>query len=423
MKTLNQNCDLAVVGAGASGVAAAIAARENGVNNVVLIDSQGFLGGLASSAWVGTICGLYFRGTGDARFAVHGFSRYFAEQLQIMTGQSPVSYDDNLHFLPYCCASFQQLCLRLLQQAGVKICLHNRVINVNTQGEKLNNLLLQSPYEKLKLQTNAVIDCSGNSAVSRLADISLLPNSDLQAGAFVFQVSGLPDLPVSQLHYILLLSIKRGIIAGQLSSESEWISIVPGSLKNGTALLKLGMAEVCQQQSERISNYELQARSLSYKIVKYLHNHESVFNALEISAMAPELGVRSSGICCGLQTLTEKHVLNAEKPEDGVAVGAWPMEIWRGEKKPELRYFAENTCYWIPAGALVSSELDNLFFAGRNFSASEYAMASARVIGTCLSSGYASGKLAASYIGQGDWRLGITKIQQDQVWSGFSDLC
>ena len=39
-------------------IAAAIAAAESGAD-VTLVESYGFVGGLASSALVGTICGLY----------------------------------------------------------------------------------------------------------------------------------------------------------------------------------------------------------------------------------------------------------------------------------------------------------------------------------------------------------------------------
>ncbi|MBK7555218.1 MAG: FAD-dependent oxidoreductase [Flavobacteriales bacterium] len=49
----------------------------------------------------------------------------------------------------------------------------------------------------------------------------------------------------------------------------------------------------------------------------------------------------------------------------------------------------------IPAGALESAAIEGLYFAGRGISASEMAIASARVIGTCLSTGYAAGMLAA----------------------------
>jgi hypothetical protein len=60
-----------------------------------------------------------------------------------------------------------------------------------------------------------------------------------------------------------------------------------------------------------------------------------------------------------------------------------------------MNYFAENDFYTIPSQSLISSKLTNLFFAGRNISATEKAIASARVIGTCLQTGFAAGALAS----------------------------
>jgi succinate dehydrogenase/fumarate reductase flavoprotein subunit len=54
------HCDVLVVGGGAAGVAAASAAGRAGAR-VVLLERYGFLGGLATAAQVGTICGLYLR--------------------------------------------------------------------------------------------------------------------------------------------------------------------------------------------------------------------------------------------------------------------------------------------------------------------------------------------------------------------------
>jgi len=68
--------------------------------------------------------------------------------------------------------------------------------------------------------------------------------------------------------------------------------------------------------------------------------------------------------------------------------------------------------YWISAGMLVSRHLDNLFFAGRGLSATEAAMASARVIGTCLGTGYAAGSLAAEFSDTGAWWPAINKIRK-----------
>ena len=54
------SCDVLVIGGGAAGVAAATSAGRAGAR-VVLLERYGFLGGLATTAQVGTICGLYLR--------------------------------------------------------------------------------------------------------------------------------------------------------------------------------------------------------------------------------------------------------------------------------------------------------------------------------------------------------------------------
>src|SRR5262249_37566931 len=54
--------DVCVVGAGASGMAAAAGAARAGAR-VALIDRGGFLGGLGTGAAIGTFCGLYSAGT------------------------------------------------------------------------------------------------------------------------------------------------------------------------------------------------------------------------------------------------------------------------------------------------------------------------------------------------------------------------
>ena len=51
--------------------------------------------------------------------------------------------------------------------------------------------------------------------------------------------------------------------------------------------------------------------------------------------------------------------------------------------------------YGIPYGVLYSKNIENLFFAGRNISATHAAMSSTRVMGTCSLLGQAMGNAAA----------------------------
>lgn len=160
----------------------------------------------------------------------------------------------------------------------------------------------------------------------------------------------------------LIRGLKRGIASGSLESHCDRLSIIPGSIAQGQALLKLGMPAPFDGSIACLSQYELEARERSVNIVDYLSRHEPSLVNLCINAMATEVGIRTGERSQGISLLDEKHVLGCIKPDGGVAVGAWPIEYWGAGRKPELRYFARDDAYWITAPMLVSCHLDNLFF-------------------------------------------------------------
>jgi hypothetical protein len=94
--------------------------------------------------------------------------------------------------------------------------------------------------------------------------------------------------------------------------------------------------------------------------------------------------------------LTEEDVMRCKKSDQSIAVGTWPIEEWDYDGKVKMQFFDEDDGYHIPADCLVSNQLENLFFGGRNISATSKAMASARVMGTCWQTGYAAGKLSCT---------------------------
>jgi glycine/D-amino acid oxidase-like deaminating enzyme len=408
------HCDVAVVGAGAAGIAAAVAAAKAGAN-VVVVERHGFTGGLATTALVGTICGLFYRNLAGARYAVQGFAREFAEAVQAKSKTQPVQFAEGLHFLPYSPEAFHQEAVRQLQQAGVHLLLQSHVTDVRINARQIRELRIQATAQELTVYPAVVVDCSGNARVSMLAGVDWIKQDYYQAGAFVFQVSGLPQIAPESLAMDLIRWIKRGIQAGGLEPHCERLSIIPGSLAHGVALLKLGMPAPFDGSNACLAQYELDARTRSVGIVDYLNRNEPSLATLSISAMAAEVGIRTGERSQGIDLLDETHVMTCAKPDDGVAIGAWPMEYWGAQRKPEMRYFAMDDCYWITAGMLVSRHLDNLFFAGRGLSATETAMASARVIGTCLGTGYAAGCLAAEFSATGAWQSVIEKIRRLQT--------
>ena len=58
---MNEQYDVAVIGGGSAGIAAALAAARRGAR-VVLVERHGYLGGAGTASLVHTFCGLYLPG-------------------------------------------------------------------------------------------------------------------------------------------------------------------------------------------------------------------------------------------------------------------------------------------------------------------------------------------------------------------------
>jgi predicted flavoprotein YhiN len=96
--------------------------------------------------------------------------------------------------------------------------------------------------------------------------------------------------------------------------------------------------------------------------------------------------------------LRGEDVLAGRKFADSIARCAWPIEQWGTDGLPRFKYLPGNAHYEIPARSLRAAGLQNLFMAGKTISADVDAIASARVMGCCLTTGAAAGHLAAEYL-------------------------
>ncbi|MCK5666267.1 MAG: FAD-dependent oxidoreductase, partial [Thiotrichaceae bacterium] len=325
---------------------------------------------------------------------------------------------EGLYFLPYQLNVFHQIASAQLLKAGVKLLLNTTLKTVQLSAGQVVELGLYSNTGLISLTPETVIDCSGNAQVSTLAGLEVIKQQYYQSAAFVFQVNGLPQqLKQDVLSLNFIRWIKRGIDKGDLHKDCDRLSIIPGTVNDGVGLLKLGLPGFLGDDAEKLAEYELMAHSRSEEIIAFLSRSEPLLKHVVITKMAAKGGVRSGVRSQGLEVLDQQQVLACEKSDKGIAIGSWPIEYWGRRRMPEMDYFRENDCYLIPAPTLVSQYVKNLFFAGRAISATERAIASARVIGTCLSTGYAAGMLAAELVKKGEWHSAIVKIRRTQVFA------
>lgn len=128
---------------------------------------------------------------------------------------------------------------------------------------------------------------------------------------------------------------------------------------------------------------------------------ESANWALDWFGFVP--GKRESRRFVGQHVLTQNDLEQAIDFPDVVAYGGWPMDTHppagidaRDEhpcSQPQTPYL-----YGIPLRSLVSADIGNLLFAGRNISATHIAFSSTRVMATCTVMGEAIGTFVAAAV-------------------------
>jgi len=394
------SCDVLVIGGGAAGVAAATAAGRAGAR-VVLLERYGFLGGLATTAQVGTICGLYLRdmaGT-EATPVGGGFAQEFAARLQRAADTKPVRVmDTGLWMLPYAPPAFAQVADSTVNESGnVTLILHATVAESQAEESRLTTVRALAWNEPLVFAPKIVVDSTGEATAAALAGSNAENGGADQAPALVF-VLGNVDEGLAQRG---LLEVRRelhqAVENGTLPPLCERLSLVPGTGANGRLAFKLSLLPTTPDRElwQQVTDWEREARALVEPLRRFLVEHIPTCRNATLDSVAPQLGVRSGRRILGRARLTDEDVLATKKFSTGIARGCWPMERWTNSPRPEMTYFTERDSYDIPLDCLRPVELDNVWVAGRCFSATTGAMTSARVIGTALATGWAAGTVAA----------------------------
>ena len=401
-KTLKPDPDVLIIGAGSAGVAAAVAAARNNAS-VVILEKNDFPGGKATASYVGTVCGLYYRSEHrELKYAHSGFPKEFAESLSrlpageaVMSQSEVINYKNGLKFLPYDDTAFKNLCLGYLEKSGVNYFFNSEVSGALLSENRILSVQAIINGEEKTIKPKTVIDASGINLVASMTRLDSITSDRYQAAAQVFGLSGLDTNDTTTISLNLIRSVQKAIGSGVLENYFGFISVVPGSAKNGNVLLKLPLPDVIENDREQQERLNYIASNAVKKLTGYLRKQTDIFKNTELTFIAPEVGIRTGPRNFGKTVLKGDDVLNAVKCNNAIARGAWPVEYWEPGKPVRMEFFAMEDHYDIPASALQSDQVENLYFAGRNISADDTAIASARVIGTCLATGFAAGVLAA----------------------------
>ena len=117
------------------------------------------------------------------------------------------------------------------------------------------------------------------------------------------------------------------------------------------------------------------------------------FAAARVADWPARVGIRETRRVLGRVVLEREDVLEGRRRDDEVALSSWPIELWEDHRRARYEHPAAPCS--VPLGALVSRSHPRLGVAGRCLSASHEAHGALRVIGTALATGEAIGVAAA----------------------------
>jgi hypothetical protein len=398
--------DVVVVGGGAAGLAAAVAAGTAGARTA-LVERYGFLGGMATAGMVSTICGLYHTSaSGSPEPLNEGFPEAFAQRLIAMPGCQKPTRRGRSFVLPYTPFAFACLADELtLAVASLDVHLHAILAGVEATSGRIEALRIATWERTLEFRPRVVVDASGDALVAHQAGAATesVPAAERQLPSLVFVLQQVDTAALGAGPRVAVLrTLLEAERDGRLPPGASNLTMAP-SAQPGEVVGKLaldGVAGEIAAGRDFLTAAEQEGRRRVLAVTDFLKTLPP-FGRAFVSHVAPQVGVRESRTVIGRYRLTRDDVLSGRRFDDAVARASWPIELWQeGRRGATYEYLEDGRAYDIPLRSLQARDIDNLFVAGRCMSATHEALGSARVIGTCLATGHAVGLAAAGQAGR-----------------------
>ncbi|MFK7911159.1 MAG: FAD-dependent oxidoreductase [Akkermansiaceae bacterium] len=399
--------DVVVVGGGSAGLSAALAAARMG-SQVVLLEMSNMLGGMGSQAMVHTFCGLYHPDVSQPPVVANpGLPEEIEKEIRQRISVSQPEKMGRLYVLPQDPEVYDSLTKDLVtKEPTLSLLLGSECVGVSLDGDGFK-VQVRAKDNEHTISCGSVVDASANALVAEFLGAARLKveSEKLQRPAVIFSCSNVENEAGDESFRMrLALDIVHAVKSGELPAEAMGVSIRQSPTKDKFFIsmdLEAGGAGWNPDDEESVSKVTDQGKDLAARIYVFLRENYSAFSKASEPQIAPVLGIRESWRWSGKYELRAEDIITGETFSDAVALATWPLELRENAKGPRLRYFENNDPSQIPLRSLMSADVDGVFFAGRCMSATHEALASVRVMGTCLATGQAAG-LAATLHAKGE---------------------
>ncbi len=416
--TITHKAQLCVIGGGLAGTICAISAARRGVK-VVLVQDRPVLGGNCSS---------------EIRMWVRGAKGSDNRETGILAELE----EENIYRNPTLSATVFDSVLfgKVKAEKNITLLLNTSCLDAESSDERIKSITAWqlTTYTYHKIEAELFADCSGDGVLSFLtkAEHRMGREAKSEYGETIGpDVSDTKTMGMSMLLQARETDHKVSFIPPEWANVYETdddfaqVPYLKGEHstfrdhKIGTSGCNLWWMEL-GGDGEMIRNTE-ECRDELIKIVFGIWDHiknrgDHGCDNWELEWVGFLPGKRESVRYIGDYVLTQNDIEQNRDFDDAVAYGGWPMDDHNpkgfyansADDEPSIMYPAPSP-YQIPYRCLYSKNIENLFFAGRDISATHAAMSSTRVMGTCSLLGQAIGCAAALAVKHGTTPRGVYK--------------
>ena len=399
MKSIEHNFEFVVVGGGLAGICAAVTAARQGVRTA-LVQDRPVLGGNAS-----TEIRVPPVGATQCNFA---YSRE--------TGLIEELFLNNLHRNPTWCQEGWNLELETLVRNEANLALFPNCavceVAMNDARDRIASVKAYCSIEETWHQFAApyFADCSGDGVVGSLAGAPF--RMGVEARSEFGEPMG-PDKATGDTMGLSLHMHARDAGRPMPFTRPAWVRLELNAEDfgpyrpvcehffpdtGGFWWLEWGGALDTVHDATKIKE---EVQRITLAVWDYLKNRSPLAEKLttyELDWMGAIPGKRESRRFEGDHILTMNDIDRQAVFEDAVAYGGWgfdhhPPGGFHDKENPSTHQYLRGP-HSVPLRSLYSRTIGNLFFAGRNLSATHYALSSTRVMLTCAQLGEAVGMVA-----------------------------
>jgi 2-polyprenyl-6-methoxyphenol hydroxylase-like FAD-dependent oxidoreductase len=374
--------DICVVGAGISGISAAVESARLG-RRVVLVDAQPSLGGQAVNSIIGTFAGLYSNGANGFQL-----TRGIADDILRDLGQRGGLH--TRHGPPHTTVLYDEVMLsrwveETVRASGIRVLLGAVIREVAVAGGRITSVEFATRYGEVRVAAEGFVDATGDAALAWMAGFPCREPEEVVYGSQMVVLENVNEAAMPSRAELAARQWQKAPEYGMVRRDG-FAFLFAG---RGVALVNMTHVET-PLEPFAASAVALEGKAQADRAVAFLRaEYPDAFAGARVRAYG-QPGIRQTRWIKGRHHLTVEEVRAGTRFPDAVARTAWAIELHTHAEGYIWEPFPPEHLHYVPFGSMVPEEARNLVVAGRCIDADTAALSSVRVMGPCIAMGYAA---------------------------------